>query len=303
MRAQRLEPATMSEHDGVRYLHLGTPWVQGAMRVRKPQRIELEYVQRMMAWMLWKPQDELGRGHAVQLGLGAAAITRFTHSALRMRTTAVELNPTVIAACRLWFHLPADDARLAVLDGDAARWVADPANLQSADALSVDLYDHDAAAPVLDGDDFYAAWQEKSGPRSLSDRPLVRLRKQLDPARDAAASPDILLAFEDQLPAAAAQDLQAWARDTFGGDRWDEDPATVAGLTDTLETAMLQRRLTLADRVTTVPLEHLTHRPFVSIFRIENQVDQPVEVTVRVFLVPKAQAAERRVLHARSPLP
>ncbi|HEX7637149.1 MAG TPA: spermidine synthase [Burkholderiaceae bacterium] len=150
----------MSEHDGVRYLHLGTPWVQGAMRVRKPQRIELEYVQRMMAWMLWKPQDELGRGHAVQLGLGAAAITRFTHSALRMRTTAVELNPTVIAACRLWFHLPADDARLAVLDGDAARWVADPANLQSADALSVDLYDHDAAAPVLDGDDFYAACRD-----------------------------------------------------------------------------------------------------------------------------------------------
>jgi len=149
------EPATMSEQDGVRYLHLGTPWVQGAMRVAKPQAIELEYVQRMMAWMLWRPEDELAQGHAVQLGLGAAAITRFTHGAMRMRTTAVELNPTVISACRLWFRLPPDDARLGVVEADAGRWVADPAHLQTADVLSVDLYDHDAAAPVLDSDAFY----------------------------------------------------------------------------------------------------------------------------------------------------
>ena len=33
----------------------------------------------------------------MQLGLGAAAITRFCHQVLRMRTTAVELNPAVIA--------------------------------------------------------------------------------------------------------------------------------------------------------------------------------------------------------------
>jgi spermidine synthase len=155
--AQQLEPATLSEQDGVRYLHLGTPWVQGAMRVRKPNAIELEYVQRMMAWMLWRPQGEVARGHAVQLGLGAATITRFAHKVLRMRTTAVEINPTVIAACRMWFQLPADAARLAVVEADAGRWVQDPAHLQTADVLSVDLYDHDAAAPVLDSDAFYAA--------------------------------------------------------------------------------------------------------------------------------------------------
>jgi len=154
---QALEPATMSEEAGVRYLHLGTPWVQGAMRVRNPQAIELEYVQRMMAWMLWRPAGEVARGHAVQLGLGAGTITRFTHKVLRMRTTAVELNPTVVAACRLWFHLPEDDARLRVVEADAGRWVEDPANLQTADVLSVDLYDHDAAAPVLDDDAFYRA--------------------------------------------------------------------------------------------------------------------------------------------------
>ena len=74
-----------------------------------------------------------------------------------MKTTVVELNPTVIAACRLWFHLPADDERLAVLQADAADWVADAAHLQTVDVLCVDLYDHEAAAPVLDDERFYAA--------------------------------------------------------------------------------------------------------------------------------------------------
>lgn len=150
-------PATLSEYDGVRFLHLDSIWVQGAMRIRKRQRLELEYVQRMMAWMLWRPADELREGRAVQLGLGAAALTRFCHKVLRMQTTAVEINPTVIAACRAWFHLPEDDARLSVLNMDARAWVDDPAHLQTVAVLNVDLYDHDAASPVLDDEAFYAA--------------------------------------------------------------------------------------------------------------------------------------------------
>lgn len=149
------EPATISEAGGVRYLHLGTPWVQGAMRLRKPQAIELEYLQRMMAWLLLKPADDWTGARAVQLGLGAATLARFCHGPLQMHTTAVEINPTVIEACRLWFRLPADDDRLQVLEMDAARFVADPARAGSADALCIDLYDHDAAAPALDSAEFY----------------------------------------------------------------------------------------------------------------------------------------------------
>lgn len=44
-------PATITEFQGVRSLHLGTSWVQGAMRIAKPDAIELEYVQMMM--MFW----------------------------------------------------------------------------------------------------------------------------------------------------------------------------------------------------------------------------------------------------------
>ena len=152
-----LAGATLSEFDGVRYLHLGTDWVQGAMRIRKPRQLELEYIQRMMVWLLWLPSDALDQGRAVQLGLGAAAITRFTHQVLRWQTTAVEINPSVVTACRLWFHLPADDDRLRVIEADAGRWVQQDEQIQTADALCVDLYDHDAAAPVLDDEAFYAA--------------------------------------------------------------------------------------------------------------------------------------------------
>jgi spermidine synthase len=154
-----LAGATLSEFDGVRYLHLGTPWVQGAMRLKKPDAIELEYVRRMLAWMLWRPTAALREGHAVQLGLGAAAITRFTFQQLGLATTVVEINPTVIHACQMFFRLPAHGGGLAVVEGDAAAWAADPAHAACADVLCVDLYDHDAAAPVLDDEAFYRACQ------------------------------------------------------------------------------------------------------------------------------------------------
>jgi len=148
-----LPEVTLSEHDGVRYLHLDTPWIQGGMRIKKPQVVEIDYVQRMLASLLWLPTEALGEGQAVQLGLGAGALTRFTSQQLRMATTVVEINPQVIDINASWFHLP--EAAEVVL-GDAADWLqqADSASVR---LLHVDLYDHEAAAPVLDDLDFYRA--------------------------------------------------------------------------------------------------------------------------------------------------
>ena len=151
----RLPEVAVMEGGGVRYMHFETPWIQGAMRVDAPDAIELDYVQRMMVWMLFRDEAELTRGHAVQLGLGAATLTRFCHKQLKMRTTAVELNRRVIEACRHWFRLPRDSRRLSVVEMDAGAWVADPANRGACDVLSVDLYDQDAARPVLDSVEFY----------------------------------------------------------------------------------------------------------------------------------------------------
>jgi spermidine synthase len=150
-----LPEVTISESAGVRYLHLGTPWVQGAMRIDEPLAIELEYVRRMMVWMLVREPAAFAGAQAVQLGLGAGAITRFCHKRLKMRTTAVELNPRVVDACRLWFRLPAASLGLEVIGMDAKRFVADPKRRGSADVLCVDLYDHEAASPVLDSAEFY----------------------------------------------------------------------------------------------------------------------------------------------------
>ena len=151
-----LPDVNFSEYGPVRYLHLGTEWVQGSMKIEQPFDIDLDYVQRMMAWLLFVDPDTVAKRHAMQLGLGAASLTKFCYKHLRMQTTAIELNPQVIAACRLWFKLPADNAKLSVVLGDAEE-VARHSHWQGKiDALQVDLYDHEAAAPVLDSEAFYA---------------------------------------------------------------------------------------------------------------------------------------------------
>jgi spermidine synthase len=150
-----LPEATISESAGVRYLHLGTPWVQGAMRIDAPVEIELEYVRRMMAWTLLRDPAAVGGEHLVQLGLGAGTIARFCTRRMKMRATIVELNEQVVAACRQWFRLPPSSAAFDVVTMDAGEWVAEPVHRGTADVLAVDLYDHEAASPVLDSAEFY----------------------------------------------------------------------------------------------------------------------------------------------------
>ena len=154
--AIELPEVSVSDDGEVRHLHLGTPWIQGSMRVAEPFEIELQYVQRMMAWLLFVEPASVTKRHAMQLGLGAGAITKFCHKKLRLCTTAIELNPQVLAVCRQWFKLPPDGPKLRVVLADAAEEIKNPMWLGTVDALAVDLYDHEAAAPVLDSPDFYA---------------------------------------------------------------------------------------------------------------------------------------------------
>ncbi len=147
-------PATISEDKGVRFLHLGTEWVQGAMRLSKPDAIELEYVQQMMMWMLFNQSPR----HIVQFGLGTATLTKFCYRRFpEAQVTAVELNPAVIAICEEKFALPPNDARLNVLNMDALDFVTGRAPRGDIDILQVDLYDAEARGPVLDTQEFYQA--------------------------------------------------------------------------------------------------------------------------------------------------
>ena len=151
-----LPEVNFSDFGDVRYLHLGTEWVQGSMLKDAPYDIELDYVQRMMVGLLFTDAATVAKKHAMQLGLGSGALTKFCHKKLRMKTTAIEINPQVITACRLWFKLPRNDSRLQVIEADAASEICRPAHQGTVDLLHVDLYDHEAAAPVLDDADFYA---------------------------------------------------------------------------------------------------------------------------------------------------
>ena len=153
-RKPKFAPVTLSEQDGVRYLHFGTEWVQGAMRIRRPDWPELEYAQQMMAWMLF---IETPRAIA-QLGLGTGALTKFCYRQFpEASVTAVELNESVIAICISMFKLPEQDERLRVLEMDALDFVEDPNHIAAFDVLQCDLYDATARGPVLDTPEFYQA--------------------------------------------------------------------------------------------------------------------------------------------------
>lgn len=143
---------TLSESDGVRYLHFGSVWIQGAMRLARPFALELEYQRQMMALGLLLPRPR----RVLQLGLGAAALTKFCWRHLpQAHITAVELSASVVATARQSFRLPADDERLTVVVDDARHFVE--TTRARFDWLQVDLYDAAARGPVYDDEGFYRA--------------------------------------------------------------------------------------------------------------------------------------------------
>jgi spermidine synthase len=155
----KYDEVNLSEADGVRYLHLGhTPWVQGAMRIARPWKLEIEYTQDMMCWQQHVQERALAVNHIVQLGLGAASLTKYCYRECpTANITVIELNPQVIAACRQFFKLPQNDSRLKVVQTSADAWVNDAKHHGTADVLQVDIYDSEARGPVFDSEAFYAA--------------------------------------------------------------------------------------------------------------------------------------------------
>lgn len=144
------DPVEISEKDGVRFLHLGGPAIQSAMRLREPFALELEYTRAMLAFLLFHPAPR----EIALLGLGGGSIAKFIHRFLPdCRLTALEVNPEVVAAARSYFLLPADDERLQVLTGDGAAWMREhPGGL---DVLLVDAYDAHRIVEALASLEFY----------------------------------------------------------------------------------------------------------------------------------------------------
>ena len=143
---------TVSEESGVRYLHFGTEWIQGAMRLRRPNDLVLAYTQQMMAWLLLlEPQAD---DEVAILGLGAGSLLRYTLRNTSAAVTSVEWNPMVTAVCRSHFRLP-ESSRSSIQHCDAGAWVQQAENIGRYRALMVDLYDGTAQGPVRGSPEFY----------------------------------------------------------------------------------------------------------------------------------------------------
>ncbi len=126
------------------------------MLLDAPYVLVHEYIQRMLAGLLFVDAADVPKLQAMQLGLGAASLTKFCHKVLRMKTCAVEINPQVVHACRGWFKLAADNSRTQVVLADASQEIQNQKWWGTINLLHVDLYDDEAAAPVLDSAEFYA---------------------------------------------------------------------------------------------------------------------------------------------------
>ena len=143
---------TLSEEDGIRYLHFNSEWIQGAMRIARPSELVLAYTQQMTAWLLFVSagmRDRVGI-----LGLGAGSLLRFTLRHTRSPVDTVERNPAVTALCRAYFRLPGSP-RSVIDHADARDWVAEPDRAGRYRALMVDLYDSKAEGPVCGDPAFY----------------------------------------------------------------------------------------------------------------------------------------------------
>jgi spermidine synthase len=141
----------ISEQDGIRYLHLGSDTVQSGMRLSNPIELVLSYTRSMLAFLLFAPEP----ARVVNIGLGGGSLAKWIHYHLRdTQQLVLELNPKVISCARSHFHLPPDDARLRVLQGDGAGWIAHQADC--CDVVLVDGYDGRSQAAELATREFYA---------------------------------------------------------------------------------------------------------------------------------------------------
>lgn len=159
-------PVDISEEDGVRYLHFGSDWVQGAMRIARPWSLELAYTREMMAGLLLRPPSAWPRT-TLLVGLGAGSLAKFIYRYLPdCRITVVEINPQVEFVARQFFKLPDDAQRLDVLIGCGADYMLSGG--KTFDCILVDGFDPEARTGPLDTLPFYQACRAR-----LSDKGLL----------------------------------------------------------------------------------------------------------------------------------
>jgi len=188
-------PIDISEEAGVRYLHFGSEWIQGAMRIARPWNLELEYTREMMASLLLREGARWPR-KVLLIGLGAASLTKFLYRNFPLaHLTVVEIEPDVVAAARQFFKLPEDPKRINLVIGDGVEYVANKD--KKFDLILVDGYDEDASSGALDSLPFYQWCRARLSDQGILSVNLLTSNGRLDGSisRIAEAFDDRVLAF------------------------------------------------------------------------------------------------------------
>ncbi len=146
-----------SDEAGVRFLHFGSEWVQGAMRIARPWALELEYTRELMLALVLRPDSAWPRS-VLQVGLGAASTTKFLYRHRpQCHQTIVEINPAVPMVSAQMFKLPNDVDRIHIEIADGIEWMArDTKPRKKFDLIIVDGYDQHARFGGLGSAEFYA---------------------------------------------------------------------------------------------------------------------------------------------------
>ena len=145
-------PIEIREEAGVRTLHFGSEWIQGAMRIARPWNLELEYTREMMASLLLCDTPR----KVLLIGLGAASLTKFLYRHYPLaHLTIVEIEPAVVAAARQFFKLPEDAKRINLVIGDGAEYMLN--SNKKFDLILVDGFDENARCGALETLPFYQA--------------------------------------------------------------------------------------------------------------------------------------------------
>lgn len=158
-------PVDISEEAGVRYLHFGSEWVQGAMRIARPWSLELAYTREMMAGLLFRAQPEWPR-RALLIGLGAGSLAKFIYRYLPdCRITIVEIDPQIEFVAQQYFKLPYDPQRIEIVTACGADYML--SCKKDFDYILVDGFDPEARSGPLDTEPFFLASRSHLSDRGI----------------------------------------------------------------------------------------------------------------------------------------
>jgi len=232
-------PIDIREEGGVRYLHFGTDWVQGAMRIRTPFALELAYTREMLTPLLM--HDEHWPRRILSIGLGAGSLAKFIHRKLpHAHHTIVEIEPRVAAIAQSCFNLPRPDERMSLVLEDGLEFVE--RTDERWDLILLDAYDHDVKTGPFTSIEFYRKIKA-----CLSDQGVLSINLFNRARRYESTTTRLDYAFDQRSIHFPSTDEGNYVGLAFNGERVVSDEASLRERADAIkETTGLDLRAVIA---------------------------------------------------------